>query len=129
MARVTWHGEVRVTWHGDEVATEYEKKLLDGAETWLRVDVETDAKKFCPVGKYPPGSGKTGGTMRNTHTVQRGEREVVLGVGGPAAPYAEKQHEDANLRHHDGQESHWLENAAKRQIDQLPKRLKESCSK
>ena len=119
----------QITWHADEIASEYEKTLLDGCETWLRVDVEADAKKFCPVGKYPPGSGRTGGTMRNTHEVQRGEREVVLGVGGPAAPYAKRQHEDASYHHHDGQTSHWLHNAAEKMAGQLPKRLKEACGK
>jgi hypothetical protein len=81
------------------------------------------------VGKYPAGSGKTGGTMRGTHKIKRGEREVVLGYGGPAAPYAKRQHEDASYHHHDGQTDHWLQNAAEKMAGQLPKRLKEACSK
>jgi hypothetical protein len=108
------------SWKGDSVADEINKKLLDGAETWLRVDVETDSKQHCPVDS---------GTMRDTHTVQRGDREVVLGVGGSSAPYAKRQHEDASLRHHDGQTDHFLENAANNQADKLSQRLKEAMAK
>lgn len=103
-----------VKWHGAALEKLVEKAALNGAEEWLRVDVQTDAKEHCPVDT---------GAMRNSHTVERSSNSVVLGVGGSAAPYAERQHEDASLSHVVG-ESHWLENAGTRQIGKLPSKLK-----
>jgi hypothetical protein len=104
----------KVSWFGDKVADEIEKKMLDGAEEWMRGDVKTDAEEHCPV---------KNGILRGTHAVERGDREVVLGVGGPAAPYAKRQHEDASLHHVVG-EDHWLEKALERQKSKLPDRVK-----
>ncbi len=42
-----------------------------------------------------------------------------MGVGGPAAPYAKRQHEDASLKHAIG-EDHYLEKAAADTISELP---------
>ena len=103
-----------VKWHGVALEKLVEKAALDGAEEWLRADVQTDAKEHCPVDS---------GAMRNSHTVERSGDSAVIGVGGSSAPYAQRQHEDASLSHEVG-ESHWLENAGKRQISRLPSKLK-----
>lgn len=102
-----------VHWYGDMVASAIEKAAMDGAEAWARVDVETDAKEHCPVDR---------GTLRGTHTTEREGNEVIVGVGGPSAPYATIQHEDASFNHTVG-EDHWLENAFMRNLPELPVKI------
>jgi hypothetical protein len=92
------------------VAKKISDALLDGAEEWLTVNVKTNS-----VGRTPWREG----ILAGSHTVQRSDREVVLGVGGPAAPYAKRQHEDASLHHEIG-EDHYLEKAANEEIGALP---------
>ena len=104
-----------VKWHGDAIEKIVQRAAMDGAEDWLRTDVQTDAKEHCPVDS---------GAMRASHTVERSGDSAVIGVGGSSAPYAKRQHEDASLSHVVG-ESHWLENAGKRQISRLPAKLKQ----
>lgn len=108
----------KITWRGDLVAKKIEDALLDGAEEWLTAKVKTNSVARTPWKE---------GILAGSHTVQRGDREVVLGVGGPAAPYAKRQHEDATL-HHERGEDHFLEKAANDEIWSLPgilqKRLK-----
>ena len=103
-----------VKWYGAAIEKIVQKAAMDGAEDWLRTDVQTDAKEHCPVDS---------GAMRASHTVERSGDSAVIGVGGSSAPYAQRQHEDASLSHVVG-ESHWLENAGKRQISRLPSKLK-----
>jgi hypothetical protein len=105
-------------WYGKAVTSRLEKAVMDGAEEWMRVDVQTDAEEHCPVDQ---------GTLRSTHTVERAEREVCIGVGGPAAPYAIRQHEDASMSHTVG-EDHWLENALNRQKGGLGAKVKKHTS-
>ena len=93
-----------------ELEDKIKEIVLDGCEEYAYL-ILADAKTNCPVGQYPPKSGKRGGTMRSTGEVQRDDEEVVIGFGGPAAPYTERQHEDASLFHTVGTD-HWLENAA-----------------
>jgi hypothetical protein len=97
-----------VKWYGDTVADHFTAKALDAGEEWLNL-VKADAMEHCPVDQ---------GTMRGTHTIQRESHEAVLGVGGPAAPYTAKQHDDASLHHTVG-EDHWLEKAKDRQESKL----------
>lgn len=101
---------VTLIWRGDEVSKKVEDALLDAAEEWLTAIVKTNS-----VARTPWQTG----TLAGSHTVQRGAREVVLGVGGPAAPYATKIHEDSSLHHPHG-ESHFLEKAANETISELP---------
>jgi len=72
----------------------------------MRGAIMPDADEHCPVDK---------GTMRSTSDTQRDDNagEVVGGYGGPATPYAIRQHEDATLSHTVG-EAKWLENAFNR---------------
>jgi hypothetical protein len=100
----------RIQWHGPEVAKKIEDALLDGGEEWLTVNVQTNSKERTPWKE---------GILAGSHTVQRGDREVVLGVGGPAAPYAKRIHEDESLHHPIG-EAHFLEKAAQDTISELP---------
>lgn len=100
----------KVNWKGDMVAKMVNDALLDGAEEWLTANVKTNS-----VGRTPWREG----ILAGSHTVQRGESEVVLGVGGPAAPYARRIHEDESLRHPIG-EAHFLEKAAADEISALP---------
>lgn len=103
-----------VRWYSDSAVSKIENDLLDKCESWMRTDVEGDSKELCPVDS---------GTMRDTHEVQRGDREVVCGVGGPSAPYTRKQHEDGTLAHTVG-EDHFLEKAFVRNVPKLQARLK-----
>jgi hypothetical protein len=103
----------KVTWRGDTVAAKINEALLDGAEEWARADVKTDAMENCPVDQ---------GTLKGTHGVERDDRSVAVGVGGPAAPYALRQHEDATLHHTVGTD-HWMEKALKNKMGELNPKL------
>lgn len=48
---------------------------------------------------------------------------VTLGYGGPAVPYAVKQHEDISLAHANGREAKYLERPLFEAGPQLPQRL------
>jgi hypothetical protein len=108
----------RIQWHGDEIASKINEALLSGAEEWLTTSVKTNSVARTPWKE---------GILAGSHTVQRDDRSVVLGVGGPAAPYATRVHEDADMRHPIG-EDHFLEKAANDTVGELPgilqKRLK-----
>jgi hypothetical protein len=105
---------VNLQWYGDKVASELEKKMLDGAEEWMRADVQPDADEHCPFKE---------GVLSGSHYVERKERYVVIGYGGPASEYAEIQHEDMSLSHGKGKTAKWLENAANNQIGKLSKKI------
>jgi hypothetical protein len=107
----------KITWNGDAVAKKINEALLDGTEEWLTVNVKTNS-----VGRTPWREG----ILAGSHTVQRSDDCVVLGVGGPASGpdgqdvgYALINHEDASL-HHERGEDHYLEKAANDCIGELP---------
>jgi len=100
----------KITWKGDAVAAKINKALLDGAEEWARSGVLPLADEKCPTDS---------GTMKGTHAVARSDSEVVMGYGGPAAPYTVRQYEDMTLHHPSG-DAKWLENAANEKISELP---------
>jgi hypothetical protein len=100
----------KITWHGDAVAKKIEDALLDGGEEWLTTSVKTNSVARTPWKE---------GILAGSHTVQRDDRSVVLGVGGPAAPYAKRIHEDESLHHPIG-EAHFLEKAANDCAGELP---------
>jgi hypothetical protein len=77
----------------------YEGILEWGWTVWL-----TQAQEDCPVGIYPAGSGRYGGTMRGSLTVV-GEVAVLtvfIGGGGAASKYILRQEKDGSLNHTTG---------------------------
>lgn len=106
---------VVVSWKGDQVPALVEGGALDGIESWMYEPVRTNAVENCP---------KKWGTLRSTHAVRRVERGVTLGAGGPAAPYAERQHNDASLKHTIGTD-HWISKAFEQHMGELPNRISE----
>jgi hypothetical protein len=108
----------RVTWNDSDLIKDAQKRALDGCEE-LAFLIKTDAMEHCPVAE------ENGGTLRNSHVIERrdAERAVVIGVGGAAAPYAEIQHERLDFHHTTG-EAKWLENAFNRHVGELPEYIK-----
>ena len=90
-----------VTWKGNAVAELVKQGALDGLEEFMMADVKPVALAKCPV---------RSGVMRASHVVERSDQGILLGAGGSAAPYAERQHEDASLHHRVG-EDHWITKA------------------
>lgn len=92
---------VRIEWYADRLIEQINQAALDGIEEWAHL-VLTDAKENCPVDH---------GTLRSTGVIEILEKlGVRIAFGGPAAPYAEIQHERSDYFHTVG-EDHWLENA------------------
>ena len=105
---------------------------MDGMEEFARVDVLPLADENCPTDS---------GVMKGSHAVIRdgaavdagpynegdnfgGERgQVVIGYGGAASAYVERQHEDMTLSHPSG-EAKWLENAFNAKHSELPEKIK-----
>jgi hypothetical protein len=91
-------------------ATERMKKAV-GAGLYVEgQNIVGDAKEKVPLDT---------GTLSRSHYVTlpqevSGRMAVEIGCGGPAEAYALRQHEDTNLRHADGREAKWFENAYKR---------------
>ncbi len=68
------------------------------------------------------------GTLRGSGYVtmpdiEQREVSVELGYGGPAAAYAVVQHERTELKHPEGGEAKYLENAYKAKARSLPRRI------
>jgi hypothetical protein len=63
------------------------------------------------------------GTMRDSHTTQRNGDTITVGVGGAAATYTVKQHEDLTLNHKVGQ-AKWLSMAKDWTLPRLPDKIK-----
>ncbi|MCK9570709.1 hypothetical protein M0R72_17300 [Candidatus Pacearchaeota archaeon] len=104
-----------VEWHDDTIIAKAKAAMLDGGEEWARAEVMPAADERCPVDF---------GTLRDSHTVEREGTTITMGYGGPAAPYAERQHEDLTLSHVVG-EAKWLENAFNDKLPELQKILDE----
>jgi hypothetical protein len=90
-----------MTWRGKIVSGIAKKAAMDGLEEYARAQLLPLADENCPTDS---------GVMKGTHAVERSDDEVVVGYGGPAAPYTVRQHEDMTLIHPSG-EAKWLENA------------------
>ena len=101
-------------WFGKQVSARIKKAAMDGMEEYARVDLLPLADENCPTDS---------GTMKGTHAVERSQDEVVVGYGGPAAPYTVRQHEDVTLHHPSG-EAKWLENAFNKTKSKVPERIK-----
>jgi hypothetical protein len=106
---------VVVAWKGDQIPALVEGGVLDGIESWMYEPVRSTAVENCP---------KKWGTLRSTHAVRRAERKVLLGAGGPSAPYAERQHNDASLKHAIGTD-HWMSKAFEQHAGELTGRISE----
>ena len=106
---------VVVAWKGDQVPALVEEGALDGIESWMYEPVRSTAVENCP---------KKWGTLRSTHAVRRTGRKVLLGAGGPSAPYAERQHNDASLKHAIGTD-HWMSKAFEQHAGELTGRISE----
>jgi hypothetical protein len=103
----------RVVWNADAILAKCKQAGMDGAEEWARVDVLPLADENCPTDT---------GTMKGTHAVVREGMRIEIGYGGPAAPYAERQHEDMTLSHPSG-EAKWLENAFNSKLPALSEKV------
>ena len=122
----------KVEWKWDQILAQVEKAVMDGMEEFARVDVLPLADENCPTDS---------GVMKGSHAVIRdgaavdagpynegdnfgGERgQVVIGYGGAASAYVERQHEDMTLSHPSG-EAKWLENAFNAKQSELPEKIK-----
>jgi len=105
----------KVEWNDGGIIARAKAAMRDGVEEWARAEVMPDADEHCPV---------KDGTLRDSHVVERKGTVITIGYGGPAAPYAERQHEDMTLSHTVG-EAKWLENAFNRKLPELQKILDE----
>lgn len=85
--------------------------LFEGANAIL-----TDAKKRCPVDL---GNLKGSGYATQPEATADGVR-VQVGFGGPATPYALRQHEELGW-HHDVGEAKYLENAVDAKGSEVPR--------
>jgi hypothetical protein len=85
---------------GNEVA----QQALDASLLKQGNIILTDARLHCPVDT---------GALRASGTVRREEGDVLVGFGGPSAPYALYVHERTDLHHPEG-EAKFLENAFNR---------------
>jgi hypothetical protein len=79
----------RVDWFPEAFMAKAEKAAMDGVESWAKINWLTQAREDCPVGQYPPSSGRTGGTMRASLDVERDDENnmIHMGGGGAAADY------------------------------------------
>ncbi len=105
---------------------------MDGMEEFARVDVLPLADENCPTDS---------GVMKGSHAVIRdgvavmagphnegdnfgGEKDqIVIGYGGAASAYVERQHEDMTLSHPSGK-AKWLEDAFNTKQSELPEKIK-----
>ena len=76
----------------DEVLNDIKAQALDVMEQGCTM-LEADTKLNCPVGHYPPSSGRKGGTLKRsiTHEVSQNGDSIVGAVGSNVeyAPYVE----------------------------------------
>jgi len=101
------------------------KKGMDGLEEFALVVWLPQAKRDCPVGVYPAGSGMSGGTMRDSLGYERSDSEkvVYVGGGGDAKDYIRKQELDSSLRHTTGK-AHFINGTLQENISKLPTYVK-----
>jgi len=86
----------------------YQEALLIQRESMRRTPVETGVLRDSHETKAPEALGD--------------EVQVRIVVGGPAAPYALRQHEDLSLNHPNG-EAKFLERSVHEALPGLPERL------
>ena len=89
-----------VNWYADGLSNKAREAALAGLEEGAYL-IKSASMEKTPVDT---------GTLRNSHTIERDDSAIYIGVGGPAAPYALKIHQDASLTHVVG-EDHFLQKA------------------
>lgn len=70
------------------------------------------AQPLCPVGRYPAGSGKTGGNLRRSHRIKVSADHVDVGV---TADYGGYVHNGTSKQ----KAQPWLKNAAQANRDSI----------
>jgi HK97 gp10 family phage protein len=78
----------KLKWFGDKAIQGMEQAVSLALEASALL-VEGQAKNICPVGKYPPGSGRVGGNLRNSITHEVEGKEAKVGTNVEYAPYVE----------------------------------------
>lgn len=110
---------MKVEWNVDRILADARKAAMDGAEEWARVDVLPLADENCPTdsgvmkGSHAvirDGQAVMAGPHNQGDTLGGGPGQIVIGYGGAAAAYVERQHEDMTLSHPSGK-AKWLEDA------------------
>jgi hypothetical protein len=93
-----------IQWNHDSFLKTTISKALDGIEECAKGVMLTQALEDCPVGIYPAGSGKKGGTMKGSLGTERDDKNkcVYLGGGGPAKAYIKRQEKDRSYNHTSG---------------------------
>lgn len=72
------------------------KQDVNKAMVTAAIDVHNAAKRNAPVGVYPKGSGRAGGTLRNSIRVDTDKKDQVYVLaggknGGKSVPYAKRR--------------------------------------
>lgn len=75
-------------WYGDKAIKNMDQAISVALEASALL-VEGQAKAICPVGKYPPGSGRVGGNLRNSITHEVEKKEARVGTNVEYAPFVE----------------------------------------
>lgn len=91
-------------WNPDGFLNKVCQNVMDGLEEWGWTVWLPHAQENCPVGVYPKSSGRLGGAMRASLTIERDDvaLKVFFGGGGPAKDYIYVQETDASLNHTSG---------------------------
>jgi len=91
----------RIDWHPEVCIEKAEAAAMDAGEQYASVVWLPMARENCPVGQYPAGSGRTGGTMRAGLTFERDDanKMIHMGGGGAAKDYILRQELDRSLNH------------------------------
>lgn len=122
---------MKVQWSQEKIIAAAKKAAMDGAEEWARVDVLPSADENCPTDS---------GVMKGSHAVIRdgvavmagphnegdtfggGQDQIIIGYGGAASAYVQRQHEDMTLSHPSGK-AKWLEDAFNEAKDKLSEKV------
>jgi HK97 gp10 family phage protein len=78
----------QLKWYGDKAIQGMEQAVSLALEASALL-VEGQAKALAPVGKYPPGSGRVGGNLRDSITHEVEGQEAKVGTNVEYAPYVE----------------------------------------
>ena len=122
----------KVQWNQERILAAVKKAGMDGIEEWARVDVLPQADENCPTdsgvmkGSHAvirDGSAVMAGPHNEGDTFGGGADQIVIGYGGAASAYVERQHEDMTLSHPSG-EAKWLENAFNNAKPSLAEKVK-----
>jgi len=117
----------KVEWNQEKIIEAVKKAGMDGVEEWARVDVLPLADENCPTdtgtmkGSHAvirDGSAVVAGQHNEGDTFGGGKDQIVIGYGGAAAAYVERQHEDMTLSHPSGK-AKWLEDAFNEKLPEL----------